>query len=483
MSNKVIAVALLIILILRLSFTGIMGLMPQDAYYYFYAEHPALSYYDHPPAIAWLLKLFSIFFGKKVFIIKLANTVTTLFTLFFFYRLARNFLSKHVAQKAMLLLFPTLMITILSLVSTPDVPLLLCWALTLLSLYHALFREEKMAWLWAGVMMGLAFDSKYTAVFLPLGMMLFLIFSKAHRKWLATPWPWIAVVLMVIVSSPVIIWNAQHNMASFRFQSASRAGDMQIRPLDALGVIGHQAGILMPVLFFGLLWLIYKLIRKYKLRIAAIPPEQLFLLCFFLPLFIGFSLISPFYWVKLNWMMPAYISGVIWASVYFSKKMIRWQIMIAFVVHLAMAVELLFYPVHVNSDDVWVGWGKMARTVKQLKTQYPGDFVFSADDYKTSAVLNFYFDELVYGQNVLGRKALQFDYIGTDLNTLKGRNALFVNSRVGDVTDERAFADTLRKFFIDVQPLTPVISRKNGKIVREFLVFRCIDYHPQGIQK
>ena len=41
--NRLIAVALLIILALRIIFIGVMGLMPQDAYYYFYAEHPALS--------------------------------------------------------------------------------------------------------------------------------------------------------------------------------------------------------------------------------------------------------------------------------------------------------------------------------------------------------------------------------------------------------------------------------------------------------
>jgi len=41
--------SLLLILVLRFAFIGLMGLMPQDAYYFFYSEHPALSYYDHPP--------------------------------------------------------------------------------------------------------------------------------------------------------------------------------------------------------------------------------------------------------------------------------------------------------------------------------------------------------------------------------------------------------------------------------------------------
>lgn len=482
--NKLIAAALFIILALRIIFIGAMGLMPQDAYYSFYGEHPALSYYDHPPAIAWLLKAFTTIFGKKVFAIKLADTVVTGFALVCFYRLSLLFLSRHNTQKALLLLFPTLMITILSLVSTPDVPLMLCWALTLICLYKAIFEERKIYWIWAGVMMGLAFDSKYTAVFLPFGLLLFLLFSARHRKWLWSPWPWVGVVIMLLVSSPVIIWNLQHNMASFKFQSTGRTGGIEVRPLDFLGVVGHQAAILLPVLLFGLLVMLYKTVRKYKLRIATVPPKKLFLLCFFLPMFLGFFVISPIYWVKLNWMMPAYISGIIWVSVYFSYKYIRWQQIVAVIVHLAMAVELLFYPVPVNSDDVWMGWGDMAKSVKALRAQYPDDFLFSADSYKTSAVLNFYFDEMVYGENILEESALQFDYVGTDLDALAGKNALFINStpEVGDEKDEKAFVATLKEYFTEVHPLPPVICKRGGKVVRKFLVYRCLNYHPDGIE-
>src|SRR5205814_2398657 len=86
------------------------------------------------------------------------------------------------ALKSLILLFSTLMITILSLVSTPDVPLVLCWILSLLFLYRAIFLEKNIYWIWAGVMMGLTFDSKYTALLLPFGTMLFLLLSSNHRK-------------------------------------------------------------------------------------------------------------------------------------------------------------------------------------------------------------------------------------------------------------------------------------------------------------
>ncbi|HZK63970.1 MAG TPA: glycosyltransferase family 39 protein, partial [Puia sp.] len=88
----------LIIVIIRLVFITIMGIMPQDAYYDFYAQHLDLSYYDHPPMIAYLLRLFTSIFGKKVFALKLADSIVTWLTVLAFYRLARRFLSLHKAQ-------------------------------------------------------------------------------------------------------------------------------------------------------------------------------------------------------------------------------------------------------------------------------------------------------------------------------------------------------------------------------------------------
>src|SRR3984957_15934964 len=115
---KSLVVLCSLIIGIRLIFTGIMGIMPQDAYYNFYAQHLDLSYYDHPPMIAYLLRLFKNLFGKKVFVLKLADTTVTLITVIAFYHLAKKFLSENKAWVATALLLSTLMISILSLIST-----------------------------------------------------------------------------------------------------------------------------------------------------------------------------------------------------------------------------------------------------------------------------------------------------------------------------------------------------------------------------
>lgn len=479
-ANKWMAAAIIIVLLLRFSFIGIMGAMPQDAYYFFYGQHFALSYFDHPPAIAWLLRGFTDVLGRHVYVIKLADTLVTIGTLLAFYRLARYFLPPQRSWNALLLIGATLMVTILSLVSTPDVPLLFFWTLSLITVYKAVFEGRKAYWIWAGIAMGLTFDSKYTAIFLPAGAILYLLLSRQHRHYLRSPWFLLSILFFVITILPVVIWNVNNQFASFRFQSSGRVGGIELHPLDFFGVIGHQAAILLPVLFCALVYYGYRLIRKYGWRIGRIPGPQLFLLCFFAPIFLLFFLISPIYWVKINWMMPAYITGTIWVSSWLTLKYVRWQWICSLVVHLALAAEILFYPVPIHSDDTMIGWQGLGSGVRTLATQYPQDFIFSADDYKTSAMLNFYLGRMVYSRNIIGENALQFDFIGTDIHALKGKNALFINSLtdVNDDVDEKAFVKDLDPFFGAITPLPPIVVRKQGRVVRKFLVFRCMDYQP-----
>ena len=83
--GKFLLLGLIAIYVIRLIVNQMMGLMPQDAYYYFYSEHLALSYFDHPPMVAYMLKAFSLVFGKSVAAVKLTDFIVTLFSFIGFY--------------------------------------------------------------------------------------------------------------------------------------------------------------------------------------------------------------------------------------------------------------------------------------------------------------------------------------------------------------------------------------------------------------
>ena len=141
-------------------------------------------------------------------------------------------------------------------------------------------------------------------------------------------------------------------------------------------------------------------------------------------------------------------------------------------------MEVLFYIVPIKSDDTWVGWGELSVAIDEIQKQYPDTFIFSDDNYKTSAALNFYQDEKVYAQNIIGKPALHFDYLGDDLATLEGKNALFIDSdkRIRNEDKKTDIDPSLRSYFSEIKELEPIIIRRNGKMVRKFWVFYCQNY-------
>ena len=76
----------------------------------------------------------------------------------------------------------------------------------------------RIRWLSAGAMLGLTLLSKYTAVFLGLGVLIFLVVTRDRRRWLRRLDPYLAVVVALICFTPVLLWNAQHRWISLRWQ-------------------------------------------------------------------------------------------------------------------------------------------------------------------------------------------------------------------------------------------------------------------------
>lgn len=416
--------------------------------------------------------------------VKLTDFVITSLTILSFYKLASYFLSKQKLQRAFILIASTICVSILSFNSSPDAPLLLFWTLSLICLYKAIFEQQKWYWIFAGLAMGLAFNSKYTALLLQIGLLGFLVFSNQYRKLLLSPWLWFSIIISVGVTFPVWYWNYQNEFASFAFQSSERTSsisEFKISPNYFFGAIGHELFLLLPVLFLLFITFTFKYIKKALAKFKLPQSKTLFLFAFFAPTFVGFFSLTPIYWVKLNWIMPSYITGIIIAAMFITKKQLKIQLIFSIVFHVLFALQILFYLVPIKSDDTWVGWKELAEETKILQQKYPNTFIFSNDNYKTSACLNFFIDDKVFAQNIIGLPALHFDYLGDNLSKLKGKNALFIDSdkrfknkdKLGEVNP------LLKTYFKNVTELAPIIIKINNKEVRKFWVFYGTDYQPK----
>jgi len=332
--------------------------------------------------------------------------------------------------------------------------------------------------------MGLAFNSKYTALLLQIGVLGFLIFSSKYRKLLISPWLWLGIIISVAITFPVWWWNYQNEFASFAFQSSERTNSIskfEIKPILFLGTIGHQLLLLLPILFSVFVVFTFKHIKKALTKFSLPSEKTLFLLAFFAPTFIGFFLISPVYWVKLNWMMPSYITGTIIAGMYISKKLLKAQLVVAVIFHLAIASQVIFYFVPIKSDDTWVGWKELGEEVEKISKNDTQAFIFSMDGYKTSAQLRFFTSKTIFAQNVIDQPALQFDYLGDLMENYKGRNAFYIDSDKRNKNKEKLgeLPARIKPFFESYVELAPIIVDKGTYKERKFWVFYCENYQPK----
>jgi hypothetical protein len=190
--------------------------------------------------------------------------------------------------------------------------------------------------------------------------------------------------------------------------------------------------------------------------------------------------VSVIIWVKINWMMPAYISGIILAATFISVRWIRIQLVASIVLHVLGFIFIATYPIAVKSDDTWWGWHQLNDKVEVLLKERPGYFVFAQDDYKTSAVLHFISRKKVYAANVIGLPALQYMIVDKDApQQLKGKNALFLDSnpRLNDNPTSKETMGLLHQHFESVTQLPPILLKsKSGVLMRKFWVYDCRGY-------
>ncbi len=482
LKERPLLVIILFFTLLRLAAIALMGLTPQDAYYSYYSENLSLSYFDHPPMVAYMVWFFAQIFGRSLFALHATNFVVTALTLVVLYFFLKKILSGDNLKIAFILIIPTPLITVLSVNTTPDVPLLFFWSVTLLLAYNAVKSGNWYWWLLAGVSSGLAFDSKYTGIFLPAGLFLFLLISKQHRSKIISPGFFMYAGGFALAILPVLIWNIQNNFISFKYQSAERAAGLSGFSFDPLlfpGFLGSQMVLALPLLFFVSYIVGGKLIKKY-FKNEQVSSDLLFAASFALPMLFSFTAISFIYWVKINWIMPVFLSALIMVAPYIkSGKALKIQTLFSVVIHLALLVQLIWMPVEIKSDDTWIGWRELTDKIEEIKEENPDDFIFSDNSYKITAAVNFYLDEHMYAGNIIDRFAYQFALDDQDLSHLEGLDAYYVTSsryrkkrlREGPVEQ------LLAPYFSSVKLADSLeIRDRDGDTQRVFYFYDCDNY-------
>src|SRR5258708_10452237 len=242
---------------LRVIYASQIDLRTDEAYYWTWSKENVLSFLDHPPMIAWFIRFGTAIFGDTNFGVRFAGIVAMLVTQLLLADIVRR--GTHDVRAIVLaVLMPeaALYYALLMAKVSPDVALIpfavaMVWALIRLN-----ESDDARWWLAAGVFAGLALLSKFTAVMLLPAVAAFMLVPEWRRRWLTSPYPWAAALIAITVFSPALVWNAEDDRASFKFQFVRATATHEVSLRTVGDYIGLQFGlvgfILLPVVLSGL---------------------------------------------------------------------------------------------------------------------------------------------------------------------------------------------------------------------------------------
>jgi 4-amino-4-deoxy-L-arabinose transferase-like glycosyltransferase len=230
--------AIALLLALRLGYSVWVPPNPDEAYYWLWGRYPALSYYDHPPLLAWVQGLTYQLFGRSAWALRLPNWLSLAGLLATYAWLLRQ-LSPQPWRSQWLLLTATLLTSPLffnfTLLAWNDHWLLLTVLLANTSLLQWLRpapgQPPRRRWLLlASQALGLAGLCKYSALLVGLAMALTVLLIPAARHRLRQWRDLLAAVSGGVWLLPVLLWNAGHGQQSFDYY-LTRTGGWQFKPL------------------------------------------------------------------------------------------------------------------------------------------------------------------------------------------------------------------------------------------------------------
>ena len=247
--------------LLRLAGAAAIGWGTGEAYYLASARQFHLSYFDQPPLSLWTIwATLKLTGSDALLVIRFPFVVMFAISTWLVFDITRRIHSDLAGFYAALIVNACVLFSLsVGSWTQPDAPMLLFWLATVRVLVDIFFGEggkrPYLSWSLAGLFLGLTFLSKYHAVFLVLGTGLFILLNSTQCRWLTHRAPWLALLIALIVFSPVIVWNAQNDWASFGFQGGRALAESGLRWDGFIRMIWGQLLYMVPWLAIPALYI------------------------------------------------------------------------------------------------------------------------------------------------------------------------------------------------------------------------------------
>ena len=431
---------------------GRAGLYPDEAQYWFWAQHPAFGYYSKPPLVAWLIAVTTGLFGDGEFGVRLAGPLLHAIAAGFVFAIAARLYNRRAGFWSALAYASLPGVSLSSFIISTDAALLPCWAAALYAFIRAREAGGGRWWIAAGTAAGLGLLAKYAMAYWFLASFGLVLLTPGERRHLR---PLLAAsALAGIIWLPNLWWNWQNGFVSFLHlrDNAHLTGHL-LHPGMALEFFGSQFGVMGPLFFAALL----AVVARYR---GLRQPRQRVLATFSLPILALMLVESLLSRAEPNWAAPAYVAAIVLVVGEAAERRWRGFLAASIAVNLGMAALLLGaadalaaigHPLPAKYDPLHRlrGWHELGRRVAALLAAHP-DLTLLADDRELLAAL-------VYNVRPHPLSAVEWNPIPgitdqwrltNNIGNHRGENFLAVT--VHNLVDE------MRPDFAELAPLTTI---------------------------
>lgn len=286
-------------LAVHLAVAASVPLFDDEAYYALWARDLALGYYDHPPMIAYMIRMGTTFFGEIPLGIRLFSVIGFVASGYFVGDIARRISRGAVGLPVLATTLYNLSLLVFALgnFATPDAPSTLFWVAALWAATRAIntpsdTRSATLWWVCTGLLIGLGDVSKFTNGFLAVGLLAYLFATQKRRGYLLTRLPYMTMVAAILPHLPYLFWNLQNDWLGLERQAAR---------LVASGFSTRYLGEYVALLLLAptplVTWFAFQALK-------APPKDSALLIWSSAPLVLYFSYHATHAPVQANWIVP-----------------------------------------------------------------------------------------------------------------------------------------------------------------------------------
>ncbi|QZK91474.1 glycosyltransferase family 39 protein [Flavobacterium sp. CHNK8] len=499
----IITIATLVRCIIAMS----IGLGNDEVYYLTYAQHLQWNYFDHPPMVAFLIRLttFNLHFTNELFV-RLGAIALGAINTYLIYDICKGIKNKKAGIIASLLYTSSLYSSIIAGVFIlPDSPQLFFWLINvyfLIQIVSGQANQKKLNYslILFGLFSGLCIMSKIHGVFLWGGFGLYILIYK--RDLLKNGYLYLAFLITLLLISPILIWNVENHFITYTYHSQRVTISRGINPSSFFREFFGGIFYNNPINYFLIL---ISLIAVWKNKIDIEKSIKRLLLFLSLPLIILLLILSFFRDTLPHWSGPAFVTLLILASCYISDEIEKSKITFPFwrksvysscilisVIAVAGILTIDFYPGTIGSKDE-SSLGKKDFTLdmydwKFFKTEFKKvrDKDLQSGLTKTNFILNNKWFPGAHIDNYIAQPlGLDFIALGKleDIHTYAWLNTYREQLKTGDdayfITVSNSFSDPKKLYQKSFKKINaPIVIRqfRNKKPTRNMLVYLLEDY-------